>query len=168
MRKQEDELSIKQPIISKTLKEMRKQEDELQGKELYIKEKTKNIQKQEQELHLKKLQLEKDTFKIEQQISLQDQMKKKLDMANKMKHKLMHEGYTSTLMRKNKHSDSINNTTLVPKEHEDNLSEQKKIIAVKNRQTTTQKRSKSYTTIQRDISRPSLERKTDVMTFHKK
>ena len=94
------------------------------------------------------------------------QLKLKSFLEQKIKkHKLMHEGYPST---KNKHSDSINHKTLVPKEHEDNLPEQKKIIAVKNRQTTTQKRSKSYTTIQRDISRPSLERKTDVMTFHKK
>ena len=69
-------------------------------------------------------------------------MKNSFLTANKMKQQLMQEKVNpSMLMRNNKRSHSIsyntNSTSYVSKEYKDSLPEQKKIIAVKNRETNT-------------------------------
>ena len=102
-------------------------------------------------------------------------MKNSFLTANKMKQQLMQDKVNpSMLMRNNKRSHSIsynsNSTSPVSKEYKDSLPEQKKIIAVKNRETNTQKHIKPYTTtIQTEVSRPNLERQPRaVTTFYKK
>ena len=129
-----------------------------------------------QEIKAKFKKLEKE----KQQLLLQEQMKNSFLTANKMKQQLMQEKVNpSTLMRNNKHSHSISynsNSTpvskeqkMIFKERKDSLPEQKKIIAVKNRETNTQKDIKPYTTIQTEVSRPNLERHTrDAITSYRK